>query len=402
MRTLILWLALCAGPALAAEATPPRGHLVIIGGHLDDANAPVWRAIVDLAGGRGARIAVFPSAAADPRASGAAAVERLNHYGARAFVAQVAVKLAGDTAARAAADDPALAARVAAAGGAFFVGGDQFRITAALRRTDGSNTRVLDALWSLYRRGGVLAGTSAGAAIMSRTMYRDAESVLATLRQPVRDGVETTAGLGFIGDDIFIDQHLIVRGRFARMLPAMLAGHYRLGLGIDENTAIVVDPDHTLRVVGATGAIAVDLRASQAAQDERGLRAANVELSYLDAGDRFDLALWSVLPGPGKQEVDAAQPYFHGPLFTPAILGRGAVVDLMTQLADSDQQRGVGLAFGSPDAAGGATGFEFTFTRTPGTRAWLANTTERYTVYRIRMDVRPVTMAQPLYRVAQP
>jgi cyanophycinase len=106
---------------------------------------------------------------------------------------------------------------------------------------------VLDALWDMYRRGGVIAGTSAGAAIMSSTMFGRPRAVLATLKLGVTDGKEITSGLGFIGEDVFVDQHLLVRGRFARMLPAMLAKGYKLGLGIDEDTAMVVRPTATSR-----------------------------------------------------------------------------------------------------------------------------------------------------------
>jgi cyanophycinase len=66
--------------------------------------------------------------------------------------------------------------------------------------------------------------------------------VFATLRGGVTEGEEIAPGLGFIGDDVFVDQHFLVRGRFARMIPAMLKKGYKYGLGIDENTAMVVDP----------------------------------------------------------------------------------------------------------------------------------------------------------------
>ena len=131
-------------------------------------------------------------------------VERLDKHGANAFFVPVAVRLTG-TDYQAAADDPALANAVRGAGGAYFAGGDQARITRALRRPDGSNTRVLDALWELYRRGGVIAGTSAGAAIMSSTMFGHPKPVLATLKLGLLDGQEITPGLGFIGDDVFVD-----------------------------------------------------------------------------------------------------------------------------------------------------------------------------------------------------
>ena len=185
-------------------------------------------------------------------------MRRLNAYGAQAFFVPVAVKLSGSDY-QAAADDPKLADLVRSANGAFFAGGDQSRITRALRHEDGSNTRVLDALWDMYRRGGVIAGSSAGAAIMSSTMFGRPRAVLATLKLGVEEGKEITDGLGFIGDDVFVDQHLLVRGRFARMLPAMLKKGYKLGLGIDEDTAMVVLPNRDVEVVGYKGALVLDL-----------------------------------------------------------------------------------------------------------------------------------------------
>jgi cyanophycinase len=231
---------LASAGAQAAEVT--KGSLVIIGGGLRPNNAEVWQKIVELAGGKGARIAVFPTAAGTPEREGRMAADYLKRYGAQAFVVPIAPRLGGSDA-RKAADDPALARSVREAAGAFFTGGDQARITATLRRPDGSNTAVLDALWAMYRRGGVIAGTSAGAAIMSSTMFYDPPlEVLPMLKNGVVDGKDVAPGLGFVGDDVFIDQHFLIRGRFARMLPAMLARGYTLGLGIDENTAVVVAP----------------------------------------------------------------------------------------------------------------------------------------------------------------
>ena len=122
-------------------------------------------------------------------------MDLLNQYGADSFFIPVAVKLEG-TDYLAAADDPELAAAVRKAGGAYFAGGDQGRITRALRRPDGSNSLVLEALWEMYRGGGVIAGSSAGAAIMSSTMFDEPRTVLATLKQGVAEGHEIAPGLG--------------------------------------------------------------------------------------------------------------------------------------------------------------------------------------------------------------
>ena len=96
----------------------------------------MWERIVALAGGPGARIAVFPTAAGQSAALGRTRRRYLDRYGARPFVVPLAPRLAGSDA-NSAADDPGLAAQVANAGGAFFVGGDQGRITTTLapRRT---------------------------------------------------------------------------------------------------------------------------------------------------------------------------------------------------------------------------------------------------------------------------
>ncbi|MFM2399673.1 MAG: hypothetical protein RL341_1830, partial [Pseudomonadota bacterium] len=223
----------------SAEGSAPKGALIIIGGALRTDNAAVWERVVQLAGGKGAKIAVLPTAASNPDKSGAQTVESLNRYGADAFVVPIAPRYKDGDAVKAA-HDPALAAKVRAATGVYFTGGDQGRITQVLVGADGKHTPVLDAIWHVYRSGGVIAGTSAGAAIMSSTMFYEPPEVLDVLKQGVAGDKVLAPGLGFIGPDVFVDQHLLMRGRFARMLPAMLAKGYKTGLGVDENTAMVV------------------------------------------------------------------------------------------------------------------------------------------------------------------
>jgi cyanophycinase len=381
----------------ASEPGPAKGSLVIIGGALRPDNAAVWERIVQLAGGKGAKIAVFASASAYPEKTGKSNVERLNKYGADAFFVPVAVKLEG-TDYKAMADDPQVAAAVRASGGAYFAGGDQERITRALRHPDGSNTLVLDALWDMYRGGGVIAGSSAGAAIMSSTMFGDPKPVLATLKLGVAEGHEITPGLGFIGDDVFIDQHLLVRGRFARMLPAMLKKGYKIGLGIDENTAMVVSPNRDVEVVGYRGALLIDL-AGASAQDGP-FNVSNVRLSYLDSGDRFNIATRAFVPSPDKADgrLDPGKPYYREPLFAADILGNSTVVDLMGKLIDSDQLDAIGLTLGSPQGVQPDLGFEFKFSRTRDSVGYQSASTDNYSVYNMRLDIRPIVIRRPLYQ----
>jgi cyanophycinase len=397
VRVVLAAMLLAGACCQAAEVAPPKGSLVIIGGALRPDNAAVWERIVQLAGGKGARIAVFASASATPEKTGQNLVASLKKYGANAFFVPVAVALQG-TDYQAAANDPQLAAAVRSAGGAFFAGGDQSRITRALRHPDGSNSAVLDALWQMYRGGGVIAGTSAGAAIMSSTMFGEPKTVLATLKLGVEDGHEITPGLGFVGDDVFIDQHLLVRGRFARMLPAMLKKGYKLGLGIDENTAMVVGPNRDVEVVGYKGALVIDLSGASARDGEFNI--SNVRLSYLDNGDRFNIATHDFTPASDKEDgrLDPAKPYYREPLFTADILGNSTVVDLMGKLIDSDQPDAVGVTFGSPNGVQPELGFEFRFSRTGESIGYQSAATDAYSVYNVRLDIRPIQIRRPLYQ----
>lgn len=406
---LVLHPARAVEPAVAPTAVPAaattsasKGNLVIIGGALRPDNAEVWQKIVQLAGGKGAKIAVFPSASANPERSGNALVDNLKRYGAEAFMVPVAVKLK-EPDYRQAARDPVWVERVTAAGGVYFAGGDQGRITQALL-ADGAPTPILQAVWQVYKKGGVIAGSSAGAAIMSSTMFYDAMPVLPTLKFGVNDGKEIAPGLGFIGDQVFVDQHLIIRGRFARMLPVMLKKNYKLGLGIDENTAMVVSNDaargQEVEIIGYKGAVLLDLAQATVDAKQAAFNVSNVRISYLDRGDKFNLTSKVVTPSADKKALDVAHPYNNAPRFSTDILGNTAVVDLMQDLIDSSQSQMTGIAFGAPDSEQPQLGFEFKFSKVVDSRGYFssANGGEAYTVMNLRLDVRPIQITQPVYK----
>ena len=379
MRTLqaALMLAVPLGGALAAAVAPvpapdaPKGSLVIIGGNLRPDNADVWQRIVQLAGGPGARIAVFPSAAADPAPVGAAIVGFLNRYGANAFLVPLAVKLA-DSDFRKTADDPELAAAVRGAGGVYFSGGDQARITQALVREDGSRSAVLDAVWDLYRRGGVT------------------------------EGREIAPGLGFIGDDVFVDQHFLVRGRFARMIPAMMKKGYKLGLGIDENTAMVVDSRRRVEIVGHKGALLVDLSRATTDAASAGFNVSNAVISYLDRGDSYDLATHTFTPSEAKAggRLTARKDALFDPVFSPDILGRNAVVELMENLIKNRRTEAIGIATSGPQAQASLPelGFQFTFSKTRDSVGYAAAVAPAeapsYSIFNMRLDIRQLDIGQ--------
>ena len=376
-----------------------QGSLVIIGGGLRGDNADVWQRVVKLAGGRGSRIAVFPSAAGNPERSAQTIIGYLRKWGADAYLVPVAVRLAGSDYKKAA-DDAALAEKIRRSDGIYFAGGDQGRITKALVREDGSQTAVLEAVWDVYRRGGVIAGSSAGAAIMSSTMFSNPKAVLAMLQTGIADGRELGPGLGFIGDDVFVDQHLLVRGRFARMIPAMLAKGYHIGLGIDEDSAMVVNAQREVEIIGYKGALLIDLSRAEWDKDSPHLNVRNAVISYLDRGDKFNISSHMFSPSKDKMggRIDPTRTLGRGAVYSNDVLGNSAVIDLMERLIDSNQEEAVGIASGNPRAGGNEVGFEFRFTKTPDSVGYVSSVAEAYSVLNIRLDIRPIDIIRPLYK----
>jgi cyanophycinase len=404
-RCVLLVSIFCIAVAVRAQsqttASATQGSLVMIGGALRQDNDVIWRRIVQLAGGPGAPIAVFASASINPKGSGGSVVNALNSAGAQAFFVPLAVKLA-DVDYRQVAADPTWVARVREAKGIFFTGGDQGRITQALRQADGTSTPMLDAVWSVFNGGGVIAGTSAGTAIMSTTMFHDAIPVLATLKQGVgRQGI-MAPGLGFLGSDVFADQHLLTRGRFARMLPAMLTHGYKLGVGVDENTAAIVTGGNQLEVIGYKGAMVVDLSEAKSAAPSTILDVRNAKLTYLGRGDRYDLKTKSLVVSAEKAQrrLDASKPSHKTVRLYGDILGNTTVVDVMQNLIDNVQTEAIGLAFGGPTETQPELGFEFRFRKGADSAGYDTGKMggEDNTVLNIYLDVVPVVMALPLYR----
>jgi cyanophycinase len=424
MRLSSLVIVLClatahaAVPAMANDPEP-KGSLVIIGGALRFGNDEIWNQVVDLAGGKGAKIAVFPTASGNPLKNGGLVVDALKAAGAEPFLVPVALSKI-DVDYRQAVSDPVLVEQVRSAGGVFFIGGDQDRITTALRTEDGQNTPLLDAVWHVYRKGGTIAGNSAGAAIMSHIMYRDAESVLRAMQSSLSMGKEIDYGLGFIGKTWFVEQHCLIRGRFARALVAMHSQGYKFGIGVDENTALVVRKGVDLKVVGYKGAVVLDL--SQATSDKslKAFNLRNAKLTYLDQGDSINLSTLAVTPSEEKQsgtKIEPSHPEFHPQhdrrLVFNDILGNSAVTDLLVKLINNKQSEAHGLAFDGRLALGladpdGSTmsptpmplGFEFRFYRGQDTLGWFTGAFggEHYTVTNIHLDIQPLELAGPLFR----
>jgi cyanophycinase len=170
------------------------------------------------------------------------------------------------------------------AAGVFFSGGDQLRITSQI-----GHTAIEEKVRRIWQRGGVIAGTSAGASVMSDTML-----VRGSSAETHRIGdLHMAPGLALLRN-VIIDQHFAERGRFGRLLGAVAHNPGVLGIGIDENTAAVVEGDR-FRVIGAGAVYIVDgehVSHSNLAEarPERVLSMHDVKVHVLGTGDVYDLA----------------------------------------------------------------------------------------------------------------
>ncbi len=393
-------------PAVTDAEPAIRGYAVPIGGALKADNEEVWQRIVQLAGGKGARFVVFGTASEDPEASAKQVVDLLQRRGAIAEALPVAPKFLWVDLNKVV-RDPALIAKVKAARGVFFTGGTQERIVDVLQ-PGGHSTPMLEAIWEVYRKGGVVAGTSAGAAIMSTIMFRDAPSVINILKGRFVDGKQVDHGLGFVGPNLFVDQHFLKRGRFGRMIPLMMAKGYKIGLGVDENTAAIIRGDE-IEVIGDRGCLVVDL--TEAKTDES-LGAFNVQgarLSYLEHGDRYHMRARSTTPSAPKlrgelhdAESPNFRPYYTDDVFNLDMLGDSTISNAMIRLIDSMRKEIKGLAFDvlpRPNDPLAELGFLFRLYKGTDSLGWSTEEFggEQFTVVNLYLDISPVRLPMPLY-----
>lgn len=142
--------------------------------------------------------------------------------------------------------------RVKKADGIMFSGGDQLRLTSIF-----GGTEIYNVLHDRYfnEEGFVIAGTSAGAMAMSNTMIYQGKSELAHLKGEVK----ITTGLAFMGN-VIIDSHFDKRGRFNRLAQAVASNPQCTGIGLGEDTGVIVTGGNSLEVVGSGAVVIVDGR----------------------------------------------------------------------------------------------------------------------------------------------
>lgn len=254
-----------------------HGELVIIGGAEDkEGDCRILREFLRRAGGLQARIVVMTVATGLPGEVGEQYTQIFHRLGAENV--QVV-----DTARREDASDPRAIEAVSQATGVFFTGGNQARITECLK-----DTELEAALHKRFSEGAIIAGTSAGAAMMPDKMIVQGEGET----NPRREVAVMDRGMGFL-PNVIIDQHFAQRGRLGRLVSALVQEPASLGFGIDENTAIVVS-GKIVEVVGEGAVTIVDestathTNVDQLLQDEA-LAMCGATLHLLPEGYKFDL-----------------------------------------------------------------------------------------------------------------
>jgi len=216
---------------MSTEST--RGPLVIIGGAEDrEGECIVLREFVRAAGGTKAHIAIMTAATGFPQEVGEEYRQIFERLGA-ASAQPVHTEHREDS------EKEAALRIIQQATGIFFTGGDQSRIVDFIR-----GTSLEAAIHQRHDRGAVVGGTSAGAAMMPDQMIIGGASV----SNPSIGAVDMGPGMGFM-PGIVVDQHFAQRGRIGRLLAALVLQPAVLGLGIDEDTGIIVQGDE-FEVIG--------------------------------------------------------------------------------------------------------------------------------------------------------
>src|SRR3954469_6356638 len=257
-----------------------RGSLIIVGGHEEkghDSPRPILEEVAARAKRRKGGLVVLTVASQLPEEMAADYRSVFRELGVR-DVDVVDIRSRDD------ACDDASVAKVRDASVVFFTGGDQLRITSQV-----GDSPTFQCLNEIYRRGATIAGTSAGAAAMSETMLisgaGDESAEISALGM--------APGLGFISG-VVVDSHFAERGRFGRLLGAVAQNPRNIGLGIDEDTAILVEQDERFRVLGSGAVYVVDgTGVSYSSLSERRpegvLSIYDVKVHVLGDGDTYDL-----------------------------------------------------------------------------------------------------------------
>ncbi len=260
-----------------------QGPVMPIGG-AEEKNgcAEILHRFIDLAGGKKARIAIVPTASEEPEAAGEKYVGVFREMGA-AEADWLRIEQRAD------ANGEDARRLLSEATGIYITGGDQKRLVKLI-----AGTLAMECIRERNASGVVVGGTSAGASIVCAHMMSGGTGVGGDSNDAAaRKGmVELVAGFGLL-QDVIVDQHFSERGRLGRLLSVFAANPGLLGIGLDEDTAVLIDRDGVLETLGSGMVTIVDGRNATSDYFDREpgevLTVVDSHLFVLGPGRRFDL-----------------------------------------------------------------------------------------------------------------
>ncbi len=390
-----------------------KGNLVIVGGGLEADNKSIYQQLIGFAGGADkATFAIIPSAGGVPMQSYVSFRNILISYGVKpdhihlipiAVIDDDSTLNVNESEWKNNGNDTTLAELVRKCSAVWFTGGDQLRTTKSLIRPDGSQTPVLKAVWDVYRAGGVLGGTSAGAAIMSEVMIGGGNSLAALNHGVIMDykgddfpedqGVLVTYGLGFFPLGL-IDQHFNTRARIARTIVALMNENRgdHLGFGVDENTALIYNgQQNRISVAGASAVTILNSSEAKITYVNNMPVIENLLISYLENGDSWDAQTGIITPAEGKQSMRGAKNHREPYSGQTGVLSgsQDTFRNLLLALQYSNDKESLQNINFTSDT----TGFLVKLYKTPLSEGFSfekPNQGHGYTIAKIRMDITPV------------
>jgi cyanophycinase len=273
---------------------PEKGSLIIIGGNVGS-QRDIWEKFTELAGGADkAAVVVVTTAAGDAAGVDNKEVEELKK---QTGIKNVTLLHTSDLAV---ANSEKFIAPIKKATGVYFVGGRQWRIADSYL-----NTLTHQAFIDVLNRGGVIAGSSAGASILGSFLWRGD-----TKGAQVQVG-DHTQGLAFLKNSA-IDQHILVRNREFALIDFIRKSPQLIGIGLNEATAVLVQRD-TLQVLGKSYVAIYDYNTIVSAYDKHVVNnredftASDGPFFFLGAGQKYDLAKRVVIKEPRKSGPSTAK-----------------------------------------------------------------------------------------------
>lgn len=278
MKNFVFALALaCLGFPALAESLGPKGTLVIVGG--GGTTPEISEAFLQAAGGKGGVVGVIPTSTSEPEAA-------LKEWKADLTKAGM-VMIPLDVRKREDSSLPEVLEAAKKCTGFWFSGGDQTLVSEKI-----VGTPLHKLIQEKYREGAGVGGTSAGAAIMSKIMIEGEDRFgKLSLSEFGPGAYRTREGMGFLPENVVVDQHFLRRGRQNRLFSMMMEHPGHLGLGVDETTALVVK-DGRATVVGQRAVMVFD----SAAMTLKGEGFRDLVIHLLRAGESIDLGTRKLVP----------------------------------------------------------------------------------------------------------